>query len=78
MKKPLRGYYPAQMASYQDREVDRLVELIADRVRDRIGRGAMPVLSVRDRGPCVDDESEAVNEPEIDNFAEAAGDEGEE
>jgi deoxyribose-phosphate aldolase len=46
------------MASYQDREVDRLVELIADRVRDRIGRGAMPVLSVRDRGPCVDDESE--------------------
>ncbi len=46
------------MASSQDRDLDRLVELIAERVRDRIGRGPMPVLSVRDRGPCVDDDSE--------------------
>ncbi len=46
------------MASSQDRDLDRLVELIAERVRDRIGRGQIPVLPVRDRGPCVDDESE--------------------
>jgi deoxyribose-phosphate aldolase len=46
------------MASHQDREIDRLVELIADRVRDRLGRGALPALAPRDRGPCVDDESE--------------------
>ncbi|HWM85470.1 MAG TPA: deoxyribose-phosphate aldolase, partial [Kofleriaceae bacterium] len=46
------------MASYQDREIDRLVELIADRVRDRLGRGALTALAPRDRGPCVDDENE--------------------
>jgi deoxyribose-phosphate aldolase len=46
------------MASYQDREIDRLVELIAERVRDRLGGGQLPVLAVRDRGPCVDDSNE--------------------
>jgi deoxyribose-phosphate aldolase len=47
------------MASpYPEREIDRLVELIADRVRERLGRGALPVLSVRERGPCLDDENE--------------------
>ena len=46
------------MASFQEREIDRLVELIAERVRDRLGRGDLPPLSPRDRGPCVDDESE--------------------
>jgi deoxyribose-phosphate aldolase len=46
------------MASHQDREIDRLVDLIAERVRDRLGRGAPVVLSVRDRGPCVDDANE--------------------
>ena len=46
------------MASYQDREVDRLVEIIAERVRDRIERGLLPVPLPRDRGPCIDDDSE--------------------
>jgi deoxyribose-phosphate aldolase len=48
----------APMASYQNREIDRLVELIADRVRDRIGRGDLPPLSLRDRGDCIDDDKE--------------------
>jgi deoxyribose-phosphate aldolase len=47
------------MASYQDREIDRLVELIADRVRDRLGSGgARSSLPVAERGPCTDDSNE--------------------
>jgi deoxyribose-phosphate aldolase len=41
-----------------DREIERLVELIADRVRDRLGRGALPVVPAHDRGPCHSDEDE--------------------
>jgi deoxyribose-phosphate aldolase len=41
-----------------DREIDRLVDLIAERVRDRLGRGSLPVVAARDRGDCVDDSQE--------------------
>jgi deoxyribose-phosphate aldolase len=44
--------------AYPEREIDRLVELIANRVRERLGGGALSVLSVRERGPCLDDENE--------------------
>ena len=43
--------------AYPEREIDRLVELIANRVRERLG-GGPSVLPVRERGPCLDDESE--------------------
>jgi deoxyribose-phosphate aldolase len=39
-------------------EIDRLVELIAERVRDRLVGGSLPVLAPRDRGPCHDDSDE--------------------
>jgi deoxyribose-phosphate aldolase len=44
-------------SSYPEREIDRLVELIADRVRERLGR-PLPILPVRERGPCLDDDNE--------------------
>ncbi|HLU68812.1 MAG TPA: deoxyribose-phosphate aldolase [Kofleriaceae bacterium] len=41
-----------------DRDIDRLVEIIAERVRDRLGRGSLPLVAPRDRGPCHDDTDE--------------------
>ena len=39
-------------------DIDRLVDVIVERVKDRLGRGALPVLAPRDRGPCLDDSNE--------------------
>lgn len=43
-----------------DRDIDRLVDLIADRVRQRLGGSgpALTVLPARDRGPCTNDNEE--------------------
>ena len=51
----------SRSGSQSDPEIDRLVELIADRVRQRLdggGGGGLRVLPPRDRGPCHDDTDE--------------------
>src|SRR5262245_18956261 len=40
---------------------DRLVDVIAERVRARLGR-SLPVVAPRDRGPCTDDSAEDCGE----------------
>ena len=49
----------SRSGSQSDPEIDRLVELIADRVRQRLdGGAALRVVAPRDRGPCHDDTDE--------------------
>jgi deoxyribose-phosphate aldolase len=63
------GILPAAMALADDRDIDRLVEIIAERVQARlqgapapqkVGPAGRPSLAVlpRDRGPCTDDTDE--------------------
>ena len=50
------GIFAISMSKLADADIERLVTVITERVRSRLS--GLPVLSPKDRGPCVSDENE--------------------